>query len=156
MIKTAYFRNISTILGRPCLYRSALYWHWYHCAYAHALVQSWCGVNSLAVWNNIAVRCLNELSAILWRQRFLAGKYLLTRVCGGSLLWSWCRCGFIPCSFCCIIHLSLIVIFITFTYTPLSLFRYFLGLTWCFVLGFFPECSGSGLFLYLYNCMVSF
>ena len=67
--KTAYSRNISTILGRPCLYRSALYWNWYHCAYACVLVQG-CGVNSLALWNNTGVRCLNELSAILWRQRF--------------------------------------------------------------------------------------
>jgi len=56
-------------------------------------VQSWCGANSLALCNNIGIRCLNELSAILWRQRFLAGKCLLTHVCGGSSLWSWCRFG---------------------------------------------------------------
>jgi len=54
MMKTAYCRYISTNLGRPCLYRSALYWHWYHRAYA-------CAPCSLGV--------------VL---------FLCTRVCGGS------------------------------------------------------------------------
>jgi len=63
MIQTAYCRNISTNLGITCLYRSALYWHWYHRAYA-------CAPCSLGV---VLFPC--------------------TRVCGGSSRWSWCRWG---------------------------------------------------------------
>jgi len=105
MIQTAYCRNISTNLGIPCLYRSALYWHWYRRAFA-------CAPCSLGV---VLFPC--------------------TRVCGGSSIWSWCRWGlFLTPSvvlFTC--H------FITFTHTPLALFRYFLCQTRRFVSGFFSS-----------------
>jgi len=75
MMKTAYCRNISTLLSRPCLYRSAIYCHWYHRAFARAPVQSLCDATPLHLWNNIGIRCFERAVGYLVEATFLAGKY---------------------------------------------------------------------------------
>jgi len=119
-------------------------------------VQSWCGANSLALWNNIGIRCLDELSDILWRQRFWQGSiYSLLcvvvphsgpGVVGGYSLLLLLYYSLV--TYCYFYHFHI------YSASTVQVFPRSDSVLLCRV---FFECSGFGLFLYLtYNFVVSF